>query len=161
MHIVDEIDKHLLFLLEKDARQSSQKLARELMVSAATVRRRLNKLIQAGVLRIVGVADPCQIGPCLIVLLALDVDSGKVELAMKSLASNPEVKFAFSTIGRFDIIAIVWFDSTEDINYFLQRKVQSIDGLRKSETFICLTVGKQLYFPTAKKSARHRWIKEI
>lgn len=143
MYKIDEIDEHLISLLEKDACQSSKKLAEELGVSAVTVRRRMNKLIKVGVLRIVGVADHCKLGPCLITLLALDVEVNKMELATETLLSSPEVKYVFSTTGRFDVIVIARFDSPEGLTHFLRKQVASIDGLRNSETFICLTVSKQ------------------
>ena len=143
MYKIDEIDEHLISLLEKDARQSSKKLAEELSVSAATVRRRINKLIQADVLRVVGAADRCKLGPCLITLLALDVEADKMESAVETLLSSPEVRYVFSTTGRFDVIAIVRFDSPEGLTHFLQKQVAGIEGLRNSETSICLTVSKQ------------------
>lgn len=143
MYKINEIDEHLISLLEKDARQSSKKLAEELSVSAATVRRRINKLIKVGVLRIMGVADRRKLGPCLITLLAFDVEVNKMELATETLLSSPEVKYVFSTTGRFDVIVIARFDSPEGLTHFLRKQVASIDGLRHSETFICLTVSKQ------------------
>ena len=147
MHKIDEIDEHLISLLEKDARQSSRKLAGKLGVSAATVRRRMDELVRTEVLHIVGVADHCKLGPCLITVLALDIEENKIELATETLVSRPEVKYVFFTTGRFDVIAIARFDSPEGLTHFLRKQVASIDGLRNSETFICLHMRKRPYFP--------------
>ena len=62
MAIEDDIDRQLIRLLEKDARQSSEQLAKKLAVSSTTVRRRLRRLIQQGVLRIVAVVEPKKAG---------------------------------------------------------------------------------------------------
>ncbi len=145
MHKIDEIDEHLITLLEKDARQSSRKLAEQLGVSAATVRRRIDALIKSNILQILGVVDYCKLGPCLFALTALDIEAAKTELTMEALVSIPEVKYVFSTTGRFDIVVIARFDSPESLTRFLRKTVAHIDGLRNTETFICLTVSKQPY----------------
>lgn len=147
MNNLDRIDESLLSLLGKDAHQSSKKLAEQLNISAAVVRRRINKLVQMGVLRILGVVDPCKIAPCFIVLLALDVEAGSVESAMEILASRSEVRWVISTTGRFDVIAVAWFRSADGLASFLREEISSIDGIRNSETFVCLNVGKHSYFP--------------
>ena len=143
MRKIDEIDEHLISLLEKDARQSSRKLAEQLGVSAATVRRRIDVLIKSELLRIVGAVDHCKLGPCFIALTALDVEAAKMEIAMEALVSSPEVKYVFSTTGRFDVIVIARFESPEGLTHFLRKKIAQIDGLRNTETFVCLTVSKK------------------
>lgn len=139
---IDEIDEQLLSILAEDACQSGEKIAKKLNVSAATVRRRIKKLIQAGILHIVGLVDSSKISSFLISVIALDIETGKIESAMETLANNPEVRLVFSTTGRFDIIALLRFRSTEGLASFLRKDMTKIDGIRNSETFICLTVGK-------------------
>jgi len=144
----DELDERLLYLLGEDARQSSESLARKLNVSAATVRRRVNKLIKTGVLHISGLVDPGKLGFPFLAVMAFDVQHGKtLASAMQKLASLPEVKFVSSTTGRFDIIAIAWFRSADGLSHFMRDHVGGIEGLKDSETFVCLSMGKPLYFP--------------
>ena len=57
MDNIDEIDNKLIKLLEQDAWQRAETLAKILNISAATVRRRLRRLIKNGVLHAVAIAD--------------------------------------------------------------------------------------------------------
>ncbi|MFQ5874857.1 MAG: Lrp/AsnC family transcriptional regulator [Dehalococcoidia bacterium] len=58
----DSLDEQLVHLLEWDARQSSEALAKQLQVSPSTVRRRIRKLMQSGILRTVAFVDPTKLG---------------------------------------------------------------------------------------------------
>lgn len=141
----DSLDEHLVQLLERDASQTSGTLAKQLNVSASTVRRRLRKLTQSGVLRFIAVVDPSKIGVILTTVIALDVTHEKLDLVTRLLANRPEVKWVSITTGRFDIIAFAQFRSTYELSTFVQRELANIEGLRNSETFICLDVKKGYY----------------
>ncbi len=142
---MDLLDRHLIQLLQKDARQSSEVLARQLKVSPATVRRRVRKLIQQGVLNVVAVVDPAKAGFPLSVLMAFDVAHDKLDSVLDTLASQPEVTLASTTTGRFDILALARFASTDELSDFVEKKVTRIEGVNNSETFICLRIAKGRY----------------
>ncbi len=147
MSIIDSVDERIVRLLGQDARQNSETLAKQLNLSAATVRRRLRKLIRSDLLRIVGVVDPTSFGFPLIVIIALDVTHDKVELAMEELSKRPEVRFVSTTTGRYDIIAVARFRSTEHLSEFVKKELSKLEGIRDSETFICLEVKKGIRTP--------------
>jgi len=98
--------EQLVKLLGQDAQQNSETLARRLNLSAATVSRRLRKLIRSELLHIVGVVDPNNFGFPLAAVITLDVAHDKLESAMEALAKLPEIKWVSTTTGRFDIIAL-------------------------------------------------------
>ncbi len=147
MNILDSLDKELVQLLEKDALQTSEALARQLCVSPATVRRRLKRLKQSGVLRIAAFVDPNKMGVPVIAIIAMNVMRDKLELAVPLLISKPEVRFLSTTTGRFDIVTCAWFHSTEELTHFVQKDLAEVPGLTDTETFICLQVSKGLYMP--------------
>ncbi len=144
---MDSLDGKLLRLLGQDARQSSDALASKLKVSAATVRRRIRVLLRRDVLRIVGVVDPNKVDLSLAAVIALDVDHEKLEAVVQELASRPEVRWISTTTGRFDIMAIARFHSTDELASFMQKEMAKLEGLRNSETFVCLHVEKGRYVP--------------
>ena len=150
MNIPDSMDKQLVRLLGQDARQNSETLARQLNISSATVRRRLRKLIRSGSLHIVGVVDPARFGLPLTAIIALDVAHEKVKAVMEALVDRSEITWLSTTTGRFDIIARGQFASTNDLSDFLLGQVSETEGVRNSETFICLDVKKgcKIPFPT-------------
>jgi len=144
---MDSLDEKLLRLLGQDARQSSDALASKLKVSAATVRRRVRVLLRKDVLRIVGVVDPDKVGLSLAAVIALDVVHEKVEAVVQELASRPEIRWISTTTGRFDIVAVTRFRSTDELARFMQKEMAKLEGLRDSETFVCLHVEKGRYVP--------------
>ena len=140
--MVDSRDEKIINILIKDARQSSQKIARRLGINSSTVRRRINRLVQNGVLRIVAVPDPVALGYELRAVIAFDVSHEKLNSVIEVLASQPEIKWAAATTGRFDVIALGWFTSAEALYEFMEKKISKLKGIRDSETFICLNIKK-------------------
>ncbi len=147
MSIVDSVDEQIVRLLGRDARQNSETLAKQLNLSAATVRRRLRKLIRSDLLRIVGVIEPDKFGFPLMVVITLDVVHGKVELAMEELSKLPEVRFVSTITGRYDIIIIARFRSNKSLSDFVVKELAKMEGIRDSETLVCLEVKKGLRIP--------------
>ncbi|MGB2814214.1 MAG: Lrp/AsnC family transcriptional regulator [Dehalococcoidales bacterium] len=140
--MVDQFDKELISLLEQDARQSSEKLAEQLSASPSTVRRRMGELLKHGVIRIVAIPEPKQIGAPLVAVVAFQLQHEKLNSFMKTLGSRKDVKCLFVTSGRFDAIALMWFPSTEQLYDFMEREVGKIEGIRATETFVCLHTEK-------------------
>lgn len=145
MNIIDSVDEELVRLLGRDGRQNSETLAKQLNISSATVRRRLRKLIHSDLLRIIGVVDSNKFSFPVAVVITLDVDHDKLESAINQLADKPEIRLVSSTTGRFDIIAFARFQSNESLSLFMTKELTQIEGIRNSETFICLHVKKGLY----------------
>ncbi len=135
---VDAIDENLIRLLQQDAHRSSEVLAKQLDVSPATVRRRVRNLIRKGVVRIAAIPDPEKVGLHLAAIIALKVDHDSLKEVMSALTARGEVSWACTTTGRFDILAMARFHSTEELTRFLQNQLPKIDGIRDSETFVCL-----------------------
>ena len=61
------------------------------------------------------------------------------------LAQRPEIGWVSTTTGRFDILALARFASTDELSDFVEKKVTRIEGVNNSETFICLRIGKGRY----------------
>ena len=142
MSILDSLDEQIVRLLGQDARQNSETLAKQLKLSAATVRRRLRKLIRSDLLRIVGVVEPARFGFPLLAVITLNLVHDKVELAMEELSKRPEVRFVSTITGQYDMIVIARFRSTDCLSEFVTKELAKLEGIRDSETFICLEVKK-------------------
>jgi len=149
MNMPDSIDEQLVRLLGQDGRQSSETLAKQLDLSAATVRRRLKKLFRNKLLYITGVVDPAKFGFPLAAVIALDISHDKLESAIEMLANQPEITWISVITGRFDIIACARFRSTDRLSEFIAKGLARVEGVKNSETFICLDVKKGRYVPLA------------
>jgi DNA-binding Lrp family transcriptional regulator len=137
--MIDAIDEKLIEILMKDAHQSSVTLAKQLGVSSSTIRRRIKRLYKQGVMRIVARPESDKIGFSLRVVIALDVIHEKVGSVLKILSERTDVHWLSATSGRFNIIAIVWFPSTDKFYEFTENVTSRLQGVRNIETFICLT----------------------
>ena len=139
---MDLLDEHLIKLLAQDAQVSSEVLAKKLKVTPATVRRRLSELIKKKVVRILAAVDPNKVGLPLAAVIAYNVEHDKLDLAVNLLAHRPEVTWISTTTGRFDIISLVRVASTDELYEFINKVMSQIDGLKNSETFVCMHVEK-------------------
>ena len=140
--MVDLLDKDLILLLQQDANQTSEKLAEQLSVSPSTVRRRMSELIKHGVVRIVAIPEPAQIGLPLIAIVAFQICHEKINSFLQALGSRNDVKCLYVTSGRFDAIALMWFSSTEQLYHFMEVEVGKLEGIKATETFVCIHAEK-------------------
>jgi Lrp/AsnC family transcriptional regulator for asnA, asnC and gidA len=137
--MIDEIDQKLIELLMGNSRQSSRVLASKLGIDASTVRRRVRKLVENGVMFYSVLPNPDVLGFPVRAIIALTVDPGKISEVIKVLSNLKEIKWISPTTGRFDVILFVWFNSIEAIYDFIEGMVGKIEGVRNAETFICLS----------------------
>ena len=135
---MDEVDERLIEMLTYNAQQRSEEMANKLNISASSVRRRVNRLISKNIIRIVAVPIPGEIGLPLRAVIAFDVMHDKLNSVLEILGKRPEVRWLSATSGRYDIIAIVWFPSTDQLFNFIESEVGKIEGVKNVETFICL-----------------------
>jgi Lrp/AsnC family transcriptional regulator for asnA, asnC and gidA len=151
MIMKDALDERIITLLGNNARQSSKVLARQLNISAATVRRRVARLIKDGILHYVAAIDSVKSPYSAVVVLALDVDGFKVKSVADILVRLPEIKWVATTTGRFDILATAYLAESSNLSEFLEKQIGSIEGIRDSETFVCLDVRKGYLIPVGNR----------
>ncbi len=137
--MIDEIDQRLINLLMSDSRQSSRVLAEKLGIDGSTVRRRVKRLVDEGVVFYSVLPNPDVLGFPVRAIIALNADVGKVSSIIRTLSEKNEVKWIYPTTGRFDIFLFVWLSSIESIYDFMENTIGRIEGLRNAETFICLS----------------------
>jgi Lrp/AsnC family transcriptional regulator for asnA, asnC and gidA len=143
MYMPDSIDEQLVRLLGQDGRQSSEALAKHLNISAATIRRRVRKLIKSGFLDIVGVIDPFKYGYAVPAVIGFNVVHSKIESTIETLIKRSEIIWVSTSTGRFDVIALALFSSTGQLSEFITKELAQIEGLKDTETYMCLDMPKR------------------
>jgi Lrp/AsnC family transcriptional regulator for asnA, asnC and gidA len=143
--MIDELDNRIIEQLIKDGRQSSESLAKMLESSPTTIKRRINHLIESGVIRITALVDPSKVGFSVAALVAIDVVHDKLQTIMDTLINLPQVRWLTATTGRFDIIMLLRFSSNDELADFLQKRLTSLDGIKDTETFVVLHQEKLQY----------------
>ena len=140
--VVDDLDNQIVEILKKDGRASNAHIARALGVSEGTVRRRLRMLIEGGVIHVNVSLDPVKMGLTTEAIIGLEVDPDKMDPVCASLADFDEIGYVTLTTGAVDVFAWGRFSSTESLGLFLRSKVGKIPGVRRTETYMCISVRK-------------------
>jgi Lrp/AsnC family transcriptional regulator for asnA, asnC and gidA len=143
MTTIDSVDTQIVKLLGLNANLSSAKLAKQLGISSANVRRRLNKLLKSDMVRIVGAIDPYKYGFTVPVMIGLDIEHKKLDSVIEMLAARDEIVWISTSTGRFDVIALALFKTNDELSDFLTKYLQKLQGIRDSESFICLNMMKK------------------
>ncbi len=138
------LDKRIIEHLQADGRRPFTQIATELGVSEAAVRARTNRLIERGILQVVGVADPGKLG-FQQALIGIRCEPGRMVSVAEALAELPEVDYVVVTTGRFDILIEMVSEDNEGLLNFLTERLQAIEGVQGTETFTYLRLIKQTY----------------
>ncbi|MCE2463545.1 MAG: Lrp/AsnC family transcriptional regulator, partial [Dehalococcoidia bacterium] len=139
---MDELDKRIIKLLQVDGRASNARIAREVGVSEGTVRRRLRHLIQGDVIKVIAVPNLEQMGYGTAALIGIQTDPGKIHEVTNAIPSLYDTHYVSMTTGAYDIFAWVGLESPERLGTFLRGQIGTIPGVRRTETFVNLSITK-------------------
>src|ERR1700712_5999638 len=98
---LDETDKRRLGAVQADGRRPYSRIAAELDVSESVVRYRAQRLEQAGVLQVVGIADPLRIGFDRMALIGLKVRPGALDAVCHAVTAFPETSYVAAIAGPY------------------------------------------------------------
>jgi Lrp/AsnC family transcriptional regulator for asnA, asnC and gidA len=139
---LDDLDLAILDALRRDGRRPYLDIARQLRVAGGTVHQRLERLRQAGLVlgtRLVLARRP--LGLDVTVLVGIHLTNAKaIHGVLARLEEMPEVLRASYTTGNYSLIIEVCVASIEAFHRFLIDKLQAIDEIRATESFVCLDV---------------------
>ena len=130
--------------LQQDGRRSYAAIGKVVGLSEAAVRQRVQRLVDSGVMQIVAVTDPLELGFARSAMLAIRVEGPSAPVA-DALAAIEEVIYVVITAGRHDIIAEVVARSDEDLLIMTER-IRDIPGIRSTETLVYLSLRKETYY---------------
>ncbi len=142
---MDELDRRIVAILQADGRASNAKIAREVGVSEGTIRRRLKRLIQQGLITVTAVVEPAKLGFQTEALIGVQVDPNRLDAAATDLSKFREVSQVSIATGAFDLFAWVNVRNADELGTFLKTKVGSVTGVRRTETFVILGTPKRGY----------------
>jgi len=139
---LDQIDRYLIQLLRQNSRQSSAMLALNLNMSASSIRRRIRRLLDNGVVKPSIIVHTDALVASFMIVFALDVAHESLTSAVTILKGLEEIRWLTITSGRFDVICIGRFESPGALSAFLEERLGKVKGILNAETFFCLRVQK-------------------
>lgn len=140
---MDDLDIKIIGILQRDGRASNARVARDVAVSEGTVRRRLQRLFQDKVISVVAVPDPEILGYATEALIGVQVDPDKIDSVAETLKTLQEASWVSITTGAYDVFMWVIIHSADELGTFLRTKVGPTPGVRRTETFVNLTLKKR------------------
>jgi Lrp/AsnC family transcriptional regulator, regulator for asnA, asnC and gidA len=137
---IDKLDKQILSLLMRNAKQAYTEIAKQLHVSGGTIHVRMKKLEDAGVVKGYNLAiDYGKLGYDICAFLGIYLDKSSLyDDVAAELESIPEIVAVHYTTGLYSIFAQIICRDTAHLRDVLHDKIQKISGIQRTETFISL-----------------------
>jgi Lrp/AsnC family transcriptional regulator for asnA, asnC and gidA len=142
--VLDEVSKAIIGQLQEDGRRPYATIGKAVGLSEAAVRQRVNRLQETGVIQIVAVTDPMQVGFSRAAMVGIEVD-GDMESVADTIAALPEVDYLVITAGSFDILAEIVCEDDDALLHIINHRIRALPGVRRTEIFMYLTLRKQIY----------------
>jgi Lrp/AsnC family transcriptional regulator for asnA, asnC and gidA len=142
---ISDLDKRIIEHLQQDGRRAFTRIAADLGVSEAAVRAHTNRLIERGILQVVGVTDPLKLGFHQQAMIGVRCQADRLLDVAEAVAAFPEVDYLVVTAGSYDILVEVVCEDNEALLRFLTDRLRRVEGVRETETFVYLRMVKQTY----------------
>jgi Lrp/AsnC family transcriptional regulator, regulator for asnA, asnC and gidA len=140
---IDDTSRRILEILQRDGRCPNTVIGRAVGISEAAVRARIHALTEAGVLQIVGLTDPSNMGFGVIAMIGVQANSDLNRIA-ELVSSWQETTYVVISAGSFDLLIEVVCKDNADLLGLVER-LRAVDGVRTSETFIYISRHKLNY----------------
>jgi Lrp/AsnC family transcriptional regulator for asnA, asnC and gidA len=141
---IDDVSKAIVEQLQIDGRKSYSDIGRAVDLSEAAVRQRVQKLLDNGVMQIVAVTDPMQMGFYRQAMIGLRT-KGDARVVADALSKIGAVEYVVLTAGSFDILAEVVCQDDSALLELLNSTIRTMDGVVETEVFTYLQLKKQQY----------------
>jgi Lrp/AsnC family transcriptional regulator, regulator for asnA, asnC and gidA len=142
--LLDDVNKAIVEQLQKDGRRTYGSIAEAVGLSEAAVRQRVQKMRDAGIMQIVAVTDPLQVGFRSQAMVGIRAD-GDARTVAERLAAVDDIDYVVMCTGSFDILVELVCEDEDSILELLNGVVRQIPGVRDTETFMYLRLTKQTY----------------
>jgi Lrp/AsnC family transcriptional regulator, regulator for asnA, asnC and gidA len=142
--LLDDVNKAIVEELQQDGRRTYGSIAEAVGLSEAAVRQRVQKMRDAGIMQIVAVTDPLQVGFRSQAMVGIRAD-GDARLVADRLSAVANIDYVVMCTGSFDILVELVCEDEDTLLDLLNGVIRQIPGVRDTETFMYLKLTKQTY----------------
>lgn len=137
MKLLDDTNLSIVRQL-KDGRKPFSQIATELGITENTVRSRVNKMMEDGILDFQGLVDPQMMPDVQVIFMGLRFETRDLETKAKEILRLRGVLFATVVTGRYNIIAEIMLSDSRDFTLldFFKKELVKITGIGGCETFV-------------------------
>jgi len=140
--MMDNIDQRLIQELQKNGRESYTDLAKTLGVVEGTVRKRIKRLLDRNIIKIVAVPNVRELGYGLVSMMGIQVRMEDLRMVADKLARNQHVCYLAFVTGRYDLMAVAMTRSPQELSHLIEKELSVIPGVLRTETFVNLDIIK-------------------
>ncbi|MFT4008537.1 MAG: Lrp/AsnC family transcriptional regulator [Nocardioidaceae bacterium] len=141
---LDDVSKAIIAQLQEDGRRSYASIGKEVGLSEAAVRQRVQRLVDGGVMQVVAVTNPLELGFARQAMIGIRA-SGDLEALADRLTEMDEVDYVLITAGSFDLLVEVVAQTDEHLLEIVSKGIRALPGVTSTETFMYLKLCKQTY----------------
>jgi len=136
---LNDLDWKIIRELQLNGREANSTIAKKLSVTEGTIRQRVKKLLEAGVLRVSGQLNPEFLEGHQLILMGVTIkESSRLEETFHELSALENVHSVAITSGRYDLFIQVIVSNNQGVVKFLTSSLAQIDGISQTETFVLL-----------------------
>ena len=137
---LDNLDNEIIRLLKKNGRMPIGEMARELRVTAPTIRNRIRSLENKGLFQVAGVIDPERHPGITTALVGMNIRSeGKLDIILEKISELPNVVWAGVVTGRYDVVAeVACVGGTAELYRFTTDTILRLGNVIRTETFVIM-----------------------
>ncbi len=140
---IEELDRKILRVLNRDARMSFRRIAKELRISPTTLYNKVKKLERSGVLKgYIPLINKESLGYDLMAIISLRVRQEKDIEVQKAIAKFPQVGAVYEVTGDWDLILVCYFKGRDDLTNFLKKELP-LSNIERAMTHLVLNVVKE------------------
>jgi Lrp/AsnC family transcriptional regulator for asnA, asnC and gidA len=141
--VLDDVSRAIIEQLQEDGRRPYARIAAAVGLSEAAVRQRVQRLLDTGVMQIVAVTDPLQVGFSRQAMVGIRT-RGDTRVIADALADFDEIDYVVITAGSVDLLVEMVCEDDDQLLDTVSR-IRAVDGVESTETFMYLGLRKQTY----------------
>jgi len=157
---LDQLDMALIGELQRDSRQTAADLAAKLRTSKPTILRRMKRLHDEGVIRLMTMVDPMALGYKLVISTGLKVSPDRIREVAEAVGNRKNVHSVALCTGRYDVLAWMTFRDRREMMDVLSGVLGKIRGIRSMETVTSLKTVKASFIYVNWKGELWKGLKE-
>jgi Lrp/AsnC family transcriptional regulator for asnA, asnC and gidA len=142
--VLDRANRVIIEELQHDGRRPYGAIARTVGLSEAAVRQRVQRLRDAGIIDIVAVTDPLQLGFKRQAMIGVRAE-GDLRIVADKLAEITEVEYVVICAGSFDLLVELVCEDDNHLLELLNTAIRTVPGVRSTEAFVYLKLAKQSF----------------
>jgi len=139
---IDDLDLQLIELLSRDARVSNRKVASELGVTEGTVRGRIKRLQQDGLIAFTAITSFGMAQKSRLAFISVQAEVDRVREIAQQISELPMINAVMVMLGQFNILALCLFDELDQLVETASDRILDIRGVHHVETSIAVKTVK-------------------